>query len=369
MPTSATYRQIVAKAELPSELALNNEPHHMQFVNNNTVVVAGGLLSLLTHPQELFFWDVTNPTRPTFIKAENPPTSSSINDIIALPQGGFIVSIMGAMDGTSPGAVGEWDAKLNFVGEYPPVGERPANSNPHGISLNPELDTLVTSDFLDPASSLLPSTSVLFRNTVRIWKPWSQRRISSTVTIPYASGLTDVKFIPHNKDGLAYTSATVKGGMVIFAINTSNSQASQVFNVSQYFSVNAQRDFLFHYPSADGTRLVFTMSFSGLVAYFDIKDPVKPVLLDSLAFGIQSGIHAIDLSDDSKYIAVSGYLLNEDDFGLIHEDGDRSVHIVQIVDDSLAKTDFNVNMNTAVSYPMRPHMIRFFNTRTTTRPM
>jgi len=368
VPGSPTYKKVIGKAELPAELAVGNEPHHMQFVNNNTVVVAGGLLSVLRRPQELFFWNVSNPINPTFMKAENPPTSSVVDDILALPQGGFLVSIMGAADGSSPGAIGEWDANLQFVGEWPPVGERPPDFNPHGVSLNPQLDILITSDFIDPASSLHPSSTIKLRDTIRIFKPWSNRRVTATVKIPEGIGLMDVKFLPNNPDGIAYTTNFGSQGMVVWAINSTSATATPAFNVSGVYNCS-QRDHMLHQPVPSGNRHLVTNSYSGLVIYFDTTNPMKLELLDSVVYGVQSGIHAIEISDDGKFVMVSGYFLNEDDMGLVHEDGDRAIHIAEIRPSSLVQTDFNVNLNTAVPYPMRPHMIRFFNTATTTRPL
>jgi len=368
VPTSPTYQKLVAKAELPADLAFNNEPHHMQFVNNNTVLVAGGLLSLLTRPQELFFWDVRDPLKPIYLKAENPQTSV-IDDILALPEGGFLVSIMGAADGTSPGTVGEWDANLRYVGEWPLPSERPSDMNPHGISLNQEFDILMTTDFVDPASTLMGSPGVVFRDSVRIWNPWSKRKISSTVRIPKGKGLMDVKFLPHNKDALAYTTnIDAQDGLILYAINGKTSEFQAVFNLSKYFAFSL-RDYMLQTPTQDGKKYLITNSYTGLLIMMDTTDPYHPLYSDSVVFGIQSGIHAVELSDDDRFAMVSGYFLNEDNLGMVHEDGDRSVHIAEIADNDVRRTNFNVNMNTAGPYPMRPHMIRFYNTKSTHRPL
>eukprot|EP01099_Mayorella_cantabrigiensis_P001391 TRINITY_DN1602_c0_g4_i1.p1 TRINITY_DN1602_c0_g4~~TRINITY_DN1602_c0_g4_i1.p1 ORF type:complete len:643 (+),score=143.45 TRINITY_DN1602_c0_g4_i1:74-2002(+) len=367
VPGSPTYKKVVGKAELPHDLAVNNEPHHMQFINNNTMLVAGGLFTQFTRPQSVFFWNVSNPVAPTFVKADIPQTSSAPDEFIAVPKGGFLVTLMGAMDGSSPGAIGEWDANLNMVGEWPPLAERPVGFNPHGISLDVDRDMLITTDFFDPRSSFVKSPPLLLRDTIRIWKPWSKRRISATVKIPEGQGMMDIKFLPHNTDGLAYTTNFGSQGMLIWAINTSNSQALPVFNVSSFYNCS-QRDFMYHSPVPGGTKWVVTNSYSGLLILFDIADPVNPILIDSIVFGIATGIHSIDISDDSRYVGVSGYFLDEDDFGIIREDGDRCVHIAELTSVGLVKTDFSVNLDTDVPYPIRPHMIRFYNTRTTTRP-
>jgi len=306
--------------------------------------------------------------KPIYLKAENPYTSA-VDDIIALPEGGFLVSIMGAHDGSSPGSIGEWDRNLNYVGEWPVIEERPTDMNPHGVSLHPQLDLLITSDFLDPASTLMGSPGVLFRDSIRIWNPWSKRKITSTVRIPGGSGLMDVKFIPNNKDALAYTSnITPNGGMILYAIKGITSELIPVFNMSQYFAFSP-RDYMLHAPTSDGLQYFITNSYSGLLIMMDTTDPYHPTYTDSVVFGMQSGIHAIELSDDGRFVMVSGYFLNEDNLGMVHEDGDRSVHIAEIEANNIKRTNFNVNMNTAGPYPMRPHMIRFYNTRTTYRPL
>jgi len=361
VPSSPTYQQIIAKAELPANLAVSNEPHHMQLVNNQTSLIAGGILSYLTRPQELFFWDITNPLKPVFMKAENTP-SAAVDDIFLVPEGGFLVSLMGAPDGSSPGALGEWDQNLNFVAEYPPVAERPADFNPHGISIRHDLDLLVTSDFLDVKSSLnAAGGNVILRDSVRIWYPWSQRKISSTLRIPHGFGLMEIKLIPRDPNAIAYVSNWGgDDGMLLWGIKCLESTLFQALNLSSFYQFDPT-DWMLHQPNLDGSRYVLSNPTSGWLVLLDTSDTLNPKVLDAINFGAHSGLHSLDLSSDGNYILVSGYFVNEDNLGYLHFDGDRTVHVVKIADRQLVRADFNVDMNIADEYPTRPHMCRFYN--------
>jgi len=81
------------------------------------------------------------------------------------------------------------------------VGEWPDNPplqgfNPHGISARPDLNLMVTSDFINPVSTLnvYPGDPEL-RSSIRVWD-LDKRTILRTVEIPGAVGLMDVRMIP-----------------------------------------------------------------------------------------------------------------------------------------------------------------------------
>jgi len=118
---------------------------------------------------------------------------------------------------------------------------------------------------------------------------------------------------------------------------------------------------MIHQPNSKGTRYVMSNPSSGWLILLDTSDAQNPKVLDALNFGVKSGLHSMDLSSDENFIMVSGYFINEDNLGVLHYDGDRTVHVVQIADTQLIRTDFNVDFNVAVDYPMRPHMCRFYN--------
>jgi hypothetical protein len=57
----------------------------------------------------------------------------------------------------------------------------PEDLNPHGISVRDDLQLMLTTDFVNPASTL--GAAVQFRNTVRVWD-FASKTIVSTVVIP-----------------------------------------------------------------------------------------------------------------------------------------------------------------------------------------
>jgi hypothetical protein len=67
---------------------------------------------------------------------------------------------MGSAAGGAPGRVVEFDRNLKLVKEWP---QNPPEDgfNPHGISVRPDLNLMLTSDFLNPISSINPSSSVV----------------------------------------------------------------------------------------------------------------------------------------------------------------------------------------------------------------
>jgi len=251
---------------------------------------------------------------------------------------------------------------LNFIAEYPPIDIRPPDMNPHGLSLRQDLDLLISSDFVDPLSTLtIGGGTIILRDTVRIWNPWSARQMTSTIHIPGGRGLMEVKFVPGDPDAIAYvTNYDDQEHMIMWGIKALELSIFQAINLSNYFDFTAN-DFMLHQPNSKGTRYILSNPDSGWFVLLDISDPLNPVVLDGINFGLKSGLHSLDLSSDEKYIMVSGYFIDEDNLGYLHFDGDRMVHIVQIEDTQLIQTDFNVDMNVAGDYPMRPHMCRFYN--------
>ena len=79
----------------------------------------GGLLSVLRGQDQVFFFDVSDPRDPTFIRSDNPPESSITDEFAPLENGGFLVTFMGGANGAQPGRVVEYDADTAFVQTWP----------------------------------------------------------------------------------------------------------------------------------------------------------------------------------------------------------------------------------------------------------
>src|SRR5262249_5324159 len=178
---SKTYGRILKTVPVPTS---GNEAHHMHLPADGTILAAGGLLSLLKGQDSIFFFDVSTPDNPIFLKSTAARLSAITDDFYPLAEGGFLVTQMGSNTGDAPGRVAEFDANLNLVHEWP--DSPPADFNPHGISVRPEVNLMVTSDFVNPVTTLniVPGPPVL-RASVRVWD-LQNRTIVRTIPVPSA---------------------------------------------------------------------------------------------------------------------------------------------------------------------------------------
>jgi selenium-binding protein 1 len=349
---SPKYGALVTTVPLPQPGASGNEPHHVGLSADGKVLAAGGLLSVLKGQKEIFFFDISNPQKPSFLSAADPPLSAITDDFYPLPNGGFLVTMMGGSNGAHPGRVVEFDANRNIVKEYP---DSPPDHgfNPHGISARPDLNLMLTSDFVCPTTTLHTVPGDLdLRGTLRVWNLQS-REIIRTITLPGTPGVMDVKFIPKNAQALAYTAGMTDDQLYLLDPNAGSAEA--VFDFSKIFK-GAMPQLL--QISSDGTRLFVSMNTAGGVAMLDISEPRRPKLLDILNLGPQSGPHYIQLAKDGSRLVVSDYFLNEDTFGKVHAEGDHRVHVARINKNQIQLDPrFNVDFNRMFSRRARPHGI------------
>jgi hypothetical protein len=349
---SAEYGKIVATAPFPPTDATGNEPHHIGLSDDGEVAACGGLLSVLKGQKEIFFFDVENPRSPRFISAGDPPLSSITDDFQALPGGGFLVTMMGGPAGHAPGRVAEFDRGLHLVHEYP--DDPPTDGfNPHGISLRPEINLMVTSDFICPATTLhaVPGNPE-FRGSVRVWN-LQRREIVRTITTPGA-GTIDVKLIPHDNQRRGFTAAMLDDHL--YLLDTQRGTALPVFDFSTIAAGGWPQLMRI---TEDGRRLFISLNQAGKVLMLDISQPRHPRLAATLDLGPTSGPHYIALTRDEKRLVISDYFLNEDSMGKVHAEGDHRIHVANVTDDELELDGrFQLDFNTAFATgPARPHGI------------
>src|SRR6266480_3499710 len=166
---SPNYGRVITTVPLPGPGAAGNEPHHVGLSRNGRVLACGGLLSVLRAQKEIFFFDVSNPRAPRFLSAADPPQSAITDEFYPLANGGFLVTMMGGAGGAHPGRVAEFNKDLQLVREHPQMPPMDG-FNPHGISVRPEMNLMVTSDFICPSTTLhaMPGNPD-FRGSVRVW--------------------------------------------------------------------------------------------------------------------------------------------------------------------------------------------------------
>ena len=348
---SPTYGKPLGRVEIPAPGESGNEPHHVGLSADGRVLAVGGLLSVLKGQPEIFFFDVTSPRAPRFLGAVDPPQSSVTDEFYPLSSGGFLVTMMGGPAGASPGRVVELRPNLTMKAEHP-AQPPAAGFNPHGISVRPELNLMVTSDFVCPSTTLHAAHHELtFRGSVRVWN-LRRREILRTVMLPSPSGSIDVQLIPGDPRARAFTAGMTDDQL--YLIDTRRGTARPVFDFGTIATGGWPQLFRL---SADGKRLFITLHMAGKVVMLDISNPNHPTLLDVLDLGEGSGPHYLALTRDEKRLVVSDYFLDEDEAGVVHAEGDHRIHLVKVGSRSLTLDPrFALDFDTAFAEgPARPH--------------
>jgi selenium-binding protein 1 len=356
---SANYGKVLRTVPLPPPGNVGNEPHHCHLSADKNILACGGLLSVLSGQNGIFFFDVSEARKPEFLFSTGAPNSSITDDFLPLPGGGFLVTQMGSATGGAPGRVAEFDRHLRLVAEYP--SNPPTDGfNPHGISGRFDLDLLVTSDFINPASTLNSWPGpVELRGALRFWN-LSRREITRTVFLPEALGSMDVKLIPGDPHGRAVTANMFSG--LVYTVDPTDGSVVQSFDCEDIVPqvevpVPGGMVQLLAMPES-GDRLIFASFQAGQVGLLDISDRMAFKQLSVVNLGLGAGPHDIDLTDDDTRLVVTDYFLDEDDFGRIHFDGDRKVRVIKVTRDALTlDTRFDLDFNTAFEHPARPHGI------------
>jgi len=350
-PRSPKYGGVIATRPLPGPGATGNEPHHVGLSRDRKTLAVGGLLSVLKGQPEIFFFDLSRPAAPRFLGSADPPASAITDEFYPLPGGGYLVTMMGGAAGHAPGRVVEFDRALRVVAEHPasPPGD---GFNPHGISVRPELNLMVTSDFICPSTTLHAVPGDLdLRGSIRVWA-LQQRTIVRTIEIPGAGGTIDVHLIPGDRKARAYTAGMLDDKL--YLVEPHAGRATPVFDFST-ISPGGWPQLI--RMTADGTRMFVTMNVAGKVAMFDTSSPEHPVLLSTLDLGANAGPHYLALTRDERRLVVSDYFLNEDDFGKVHQEGDHKVHVANVSKRGLSlDRRFSLDFDTAFpTGPARPH--------------
>lgn len=352
---SADYGKVINTVPLPGPGATGNEPHHVGLSRDGRVLACGGLLSVLRGQKEIFFFDVSNPKAPTFMSAADPPQSAITDEFYPLANGGFLVTMMGGAAGAHPGRVVEFNKDLQLVTEHP---ETPPMDgfNPHGISVRPEINLMVTSDFICPSTTLHVMPGGLdLRGSVRVWN-FRERRIVRSIVLPNPAGTIDVKLIPKDDEARAYSAGMIDDKL--YLVNTRRGTMRAVFDFATIAPGGWPQ---LMRMTSDGKRMFISMNLAGKVAMFDTSNPEQPRVMSVLDLGANSGPHYIALTEDEKRLVISDYFLNEDEAGKVHAEGDHRVHVAKVTNrDLVLDPRFQLDFNSAFATgPARPHGMAF----------
>jgi len=371
---SSTYGSVINTVSIPPPGNVGNEPHHCHLSADKKILGCGGLLSLLKGQNGIFFFDVSRARQPRFLFSTKAIESSITDDFFPLPEGGFLITQMGSAEGGAPGRVAEFDGRLHFVAnhfggvsffeEWPK--KAPLDGfNPHGISARPDLNIMMTADFLLPTSTLTGSAGPVLRGSVRIWD-YKARKITKTVLLESpdggpALGTMDVKMLPKDPNGIGYVAGMFDGH--IYMIDPKSGTGTAAFDCEDVephvdTAVTGGMGQILATPQS-GDRLIFGLFQAGQVGMLDTTDRanLKQVPGAVVSFGPDAGPHNLVLTDDDSRLVVSDYFLDQDEAGIIHFDGDHRVRVVKVTHDSLTEDPrFLLDFNTAFpTGPARPH--------------
>ena len=359
-PHSSAYGKVLSTLPVPDPGNFGNEPHHCHTSLDGRVLACGGLLSLLKGQNSFFFFDISNARRPKFMFSSGATSSSITDDFVALPGGGFLVTNMGSASGGAGGRVVELDRSLRVVAEYPETSPADGGFNPHGIDVDSRHNLMVTSDFVNPVTTLNAFAGPMeFRSSLRFWN-LRQRRIVRTVVLPDAAGTMDVKLIPGDKHGRAVTANMLTG--LLYTVDPTDGSFVQAFDcddIVPHMETPAPGGMpqLLAMPR-QGRRLIVGMFMAGQVAMLDISDPAHFKQVSVVSFGTDAGPHSIHLTHDDKRLVVTDYFLEEGAAGKVHLAGDNKVRVLDVSQDGLTVSpNFQVvDFNTAFATgPARPH--------------
>jgi selenium-binding protein 1 len=360
---SPTYGEVLSTVPLPPPGNIGNEPHHCHTSANENILACGGLLSVLKGQNDIFFFDVSDARHPKFLRSTRAPSSSITDDFLSLPGGGFLVTNMGSASGGAGGRLVEFDNSLNLVAEYPSTSPADGGFNPHGMDADFSSNRLVTSDFVNPVTTLnVFAGGIELRSSVRFWD-LRNRSITRSVFLPDNAGTMDVKLIPGDNRGRAVTANMFTGRM--YSVDPTDGSYEEAFDTEEDVTphvatpVRGGMPGLLAVPKG-GRRLIFASFMAGQVVMLDITNPKRFTQVSVVSFGKDTGPHSVHLTHDDKRLVVTDYFLNEDGFGKVHLEGDHKVHVLDVKEQSIAVDpafhviDFNTAFATG---PARPHGI------------
>ncbi|KAJ3277636.1 hypothetical protein HK104_003118, partial [Borealophlyctis nickersoniae] len=362
-----TFGTLIAVTTVPTS---GNEPHHIGVSGDGNHLVGGGLLALLKAQDTAYYFDITNKYRPQFSKSNRAVLGSITDEVAAKPDGGFFITYMGSAGGTSPGRLIETNANFDIIAEHPQdlsqIGTLYENFNPHGLAIDFARNTILTSDYIVPLSSLKPTTGVVFDNTVRVWD-LDTRSIVNTIEIPNGGGIQDVRFIPNHPRGYAIATAVKLGQVWLIDPHTNNASGNRgtarlLYDLGADYAgkfaiySTVSKDGKFLYLSVTDANRIVVLDISDVDAVKRVDDPTKPQPV--------VGPHYLKLTPDGKNLIVTDYFVREGELGVINTGADYKLWYID-VNPTTGAISFNRTIDFAQKFAFiggaRPHSSAYYD--------
>ncbi|KAF2159019.1 hypothetical protein M409DRAFT_30554 [Zasmidium cellare ATCC 36951] len=363
-----TFGTLLRLVSVPTS---GNSPHHLGVSSDGKTLWAGGLLSLLKTQDTGFYFDVSNPYEPKFLKSDRALLASISDDVVAKPDGGFFFTYMGSAVGTSPGRLIETDADYNIIHQWPEdvpgvLSVLDSQFSPHGLAVDYDNGYIYTSDFVIPITVLKPSAGIVGGHSVRLWD-LNTRTILNSVQIPNGGGIQDVKLIPGNKEGAAVATAVGLGQIWIIYPKRTDPVSGKPGVAELLFDLGEKARntvAIFSAITSDGKYMYVTATTANHVYQLDISDldNVKRLDSDSEVQPIV-GPHYLKITPDQKNVVITDYFVQTGDIGILNTPSDYVAQYIDILDDG------RLSFNRSINFPQvfsnrggaRPHSTVVFD--------
>ncbi len=289
-PKSPSYGTVIATAPTSSPA---NEAHHFGYTVNADRIFAGGLFS-----NRLFIYDVaTDPKHPQLVKtvADLAATTgySGPHTFYAVP-GGMMIAMLGAKDGGAPGAL----VKLDNDGTF--LQALPAPDYMYDVGIKPELNLIVTSSWAHPHAVKAGNTPMDQVGDVVVAWDYKTGKVLQVEHLDKAP--LEVRWLhgPGARGGFincafgntVWQWEVVKDGKLAFT------------RVVKLADGSIPADMRISYDN----RFLFVSLFgAGAVQQYDIRDPLHPKLVSSVAI---PQAQMMKLTPDNQRLYVSNSLLS-----------------------------------------------------------
>ncbi|GFR41220.1 hypothetical protein Agub_g1893 [Astrephomene gubernaculifera] len=304
------------------------EPHHCRPSVTGRWLACSCLLAVFSKLPSIIFFSLADPAKPVMLRNVTLPAHSAVADeLVATPDGGFFATMMANASGWTPGRVVRYDKNLKLLGEYPQdlsVLAPAPGFNPHGIGADFKHQTMLTADFLEPASSLVGNT-LTFRKTARLWSLKNMSIIGTYVLPKTASTNGAMDAVAIGNTGGYYLTG---GSGYLYYLNGKHGKKAVpeiVYDVGTRKTVSCILQ-----PFRGGTRLLMALFALDRVLLLDTTIPRKPRILDIYQFPLGTGGHVVRISNDERLAAVATYFLELGAVGQIHYPGDCTIRFLRL---------------------------------------
>ncbi|HZR83630.1 MAG TPA: selenium-binding protein SBP56-related protein [Candidatus Binatia bacterium] len=300
-PASATYGKVLSRAEVGSI----NEAHHGGLTDDRARLWLGGLDS-----SRIFVFDVaTDPAKPKLVRTIDNTTEvtgglAGPHTFIALP-GRMLVAFLSSKDGSGKTGM----AEFTNDGRYVRTIWMPADA-PYGYDARPsaKLNRLLTSSFTGknvymtelPKVLATPELMKQFGDSMIVWNLHTMKPLQ---TFRVGGAPLEIRWASSPENDWAVSTTALDHKMVLVKRKPDGTfEAKTVADVGEILPVDLSL-------SADDKHLYVTGFMTGELKHYDMSDPEKPVLVETINLGPQANM--VSQSWDGKRIYVTGSLLSK----------------------------------------------------------